>query len=170
MAYLSHSTLRQMVPLSNLRSSNTSWQIQWNTPHVWVLEKAPGAETSSLLTALDLPRSARPMEGTRLLAVEIWYQISSAAAVAFSAALYRLSLPGQGGSLTGAQAISAAYDAAHDTAAKRAALGLHRLMLTPGEMKFGPADEVCFLELTVQTGSSSQVQILGVQMHYALRL
>jgi len=169
MAYLSNGTLRQTVALSTLRSNSSSWQINVGN-HSWTLDKAPNTETSVLLTTLDLPRSSRTAEGTRLLRVELCYQISAAAATTFTPALYRQALAQHGGSLTVPQPIPISCDGAHDTNAKRISTGLHRLQLFSSEAKFNPTDEVCFLELSIQTNSSCVVQILALQLHYALRL
>jgi hypothetical protein len=165
MAYLSNATLCQTIALSGLRTNSSNWALTFNN-HSWSLDKAAGAETCVLLAGLDLPHSSRSMEGARLLKVEICYQINTSAATVFTPALYRQTF----GSTATAQAIAIRYDTAHDTNAKRVSTGLHRLQLCTSEEKFVTSDEICLLELSVQTNGSSVIQILGLQMHYALRL
>lgn len=138
--------------------------------NVWSLDHSAANDTSVVKIPLELPQNSAGLKGARIKSVDIWYSIATAACDAVSAALYKSTLPSNGGSAPSAAAVATSYDSGHDTAAERYAVAVHKMTLTITAPEWVDDDSEYFVELTVDAAATSAVKFFGARANFDLRM
>jgi hypothetical protein len=137
--------------------------------HLWTLNKTAADNTSVVKIPLKLPSNNKGLKGALLKSVDLWWSNATGDLDALTPEIYLAALPAQAGTLA-ATAQSFAYDASHDTAAKRITQATHKMTLTLDTPIWIDNDNEAYVELTVDAAANSVVKLMGASANYTLRI
>jgi hypothetical protein len=132
------------------------------------------AEVAHLFVHLRLPshvvNSIGALDaGFQLKTIEIDYNVKTAACAAVTVVINKVTR-GANGAVAVVSTPAFAYDANHDTAAKRYALAPHKMILTLSAPAWVRDDQFYVLDITIDKAATSIVQFLGAWVKGTLRL
>jgi hypothetical protein len=126
------------------------------------------AGTFNLLAPVLVPSNAEGLKGARLLSVELVYKIGTAAMTSVTTVELEKGLIAADGALSGAAA-ALTLDGNHNTSAKRAGVGDHRLLASLDAPAFVDNDEVYWLYVTFNAPATTIFTLWGAIANYELR-
>lgn len=133
--------------------------------------RTAGAAAFTLLVPVKLPGNAAGLKGALLKSVDLFYSIATADATDFATvALNAADLPAANGSAVSGAAVTVTLDTAHDTAAKRKAIGDHKMTVTLAEPVWIEAGQVYVLSCVVDAAASTVFKLFGARANYTLRV
>ncbi|HZQ10761.1 MAG TPA: hypothetical protein VFD70_29555 [Anaerolineae bacterium] len=118
--------------------------------NVWFLRRTAAASAPVLkIPIATILQNSIAQKGTYLKSIEIWYEITTAAATAITAVIQKQSLPGDNSAYGAPSAQAFTYDAGHDTAGERVTTQKHKMTLTLTTPIWMDDDDDVYVELTV---------------------
>lgn len=169
MGYVNLTDICQFIPPATIQKTLGTWTPAVSADVVSEVRSAADA-AFDLLIPLALPGSQVGLQAAKLQSVDVWYKIATVAADDFAVVeLDRIGLNADTVAISGSNpAIS--LDAAHDTAAKRKALGSHKMTVTLTTPVFIEKNSVYALHLSVDAAATTVFTLYGAQVNYTLRL
>jgi hypothetical protein len=123
-----------------------------------------------VLIPIVLPGSAGALQGAKLVSIDVWYIIGTAAADAFATVeVDKVVLPVDGTAPTGSNP-TVTIDADHDTSAERLAVDEHKMTVTLATPEFIEDDEAWYLHLNIDAAATTVFSLVGAQANFTLRL
>ncbi len=168
MGYVHDTAMSQLTPLKLVTTTVGTWAMT-AASNLWTLNKSAADNTSVLHIPVCLPGNSAQLKGAYLKSINIWWNNATADLDALSAAIQKVSLPGQAGTHS-ASALTFAYDADHDSAAKRITQALHKMTLTLDTPVWVDNDDDLYVELTVDAATTSVVKLIAARANYTLRI
>ena len=130
-----------------------------------------GADAAfDVLIPIALPGSVIGLQGAKLVSIDVWYEIGTAAADDFATVeLDKVVLSPDGDAITGSNP-AVTIDADHDTAAERLAVDEHKMNVALDTPVFIQDDEAWFLNLNIDAAATTVFTLTGAQANFTLRL
>jgi hypothetical protein len=129
---------------------------------------AAGADFTVLIPVIQ-PGSSIGKQGAKLISVDVFYKIETAAATAFAVALQKVTLGAHGVASAGA-AVTHTLDADHAAEADRYAAGDHKLTATLSTPAFIAKNSALWLSFVITGAASTVYTNFGAQVNYTLRI
>ena len=169
MGYVHLTDICQFIPPSDILKSAGTW-----TPTVasnLITDVRTAADAAfDLLIPIVLPGSSIAKQGAKLVSIDVWYIIATAAADDFATVeLNKVTLAADGTAPTGA-AVTTTCDTDHDSAAERKAADEHKMTVTLSTPAFIEDDEAYWLHLNVDAAAGTVFSLVGAQANFTLRL
>lgn len=169
MGYVHVTDICQFIPPSMIQKSSGTWTPTVASNVATDVRSAADA-AFDLVIPIILPGSTVGNQGVKLVSIDVWYVIATAAADDFATVdLNKVTLPVDGAAATGA-AVATTCDADHDTAAERKAADEHKMTVTLDSPAFIEDDEYYFLHLNIDAAAGTVFSIVGAQANFTLRL
>jgi len=169
MGYVHLTDICQFIPPSAMQKSAGTW-----TPTLassLITDVRTAAEASfDLMIPVVLPGSNLAKQGAKLVSIDLWYIIGTAAADDIgTVGLDKVTLPADDVAPTGA-AVDVTLDSAHDTTTKRKAADEHKMTVTLDTPAFIEDDEAYWLTMSVDAAATTVFSLVGAQANFTLRL
>lgn len=170
MGYVHDTHMSQFIPPTEFAMSAGTW-----TPAVAsnVVSLARGAADAAFIAfiPIPIPSNSSAYKGAKLLSIDVWYAIGTAAADDFATVeLEKMTLAADDVAPTGA-AVTCTIDTGHDTAAERLAVDTDHCMTvtlaTPAWLDDGDA---YYLQLVVDCAAGTVFTFFGARANYELRV
>lgn len=133
--------------------------------------RSAAASAFTLLVPVTVPGNAAGLKGAYLKSVDLYYSILTAEATDFATvALNKATLPAATGTALAGTTAAVSLDGGHDTAAKRKALGDHRLTVTLTTPVWVDEDDTYILSCVVDAAAATVFKLYGARANYTLRV
>jgi hypothetical protein len=168
MGYVSINGLTVFIPPSKIQKTAGTWTPTIASNLISDVRSAAGA-AFTLLVPIELPFSHLGDHGAKLLSVDVFYKIATAAGTGFTIALNKVSLPANDVAAAGA-AVAVTMDTAHDTAAECYAVDDHTLTATLDVPAYIEDDDAYYLSLVITAAAGTIFSLFGARANFDLRL
>lgn len=169
MGYTHLTDICQFIPPAMIAKTVGTWTPAASSGVVSDVKTA-GDAAFTLLIPLNLPGSTTGLQGAKLVSVDVWYKIGTAACDDFATIqLNKVSLAADGDALSASNP-SITLDADHDSAAERLAVDEHKMTVTLDSPVFIADDEAYYLECVIDPGATTIFSLYGAQVNFTLRL
>lgn len=169
MGYVHNTDITKFVSPFEIVKSAGTWTPTIASNLVSDVRTAAGA-AFTVFIPIDLPGSHVGTQGAKIISIDVWYKIGTAAASDFAVpTLHKTTLSADTVAVAGA-AVTVALDAAHDTAAELKAVADHKMTITPAAPFFIQDDEAFFITFAVTAAATTVFTLFGAQINYTLRL
>jgi hypothetical protein len=168
--YVHDTSMTQYIPPTVFHLVTGTWTHAAGsvTDTIAVLNAAADATTTCNIPVI-LPSNGAAQKGAYLRAVEIDYEVLTAACDAVSVVFNKVTRGADGAdAVVAAQTFT--YDSGHDTAGERIDVDEHRMTVTLDTPIWIDEDEYVLIELTLDRAATSVVHLLGAFARYTLRL
>ena len=153
MGYVHDESVAYVLPVGTFQFVTGTWADAVDS-HVWTKNKVAGDEVGNVRIPVIVPSNGDTYKGFLLSSVEIHFEVETAALDAMSAAVYKASMPEDGSAIVPAS-VSFTYDAGHDADAERIDVDHHQMVLTITTPFWIDADEMVWVELSVDAAATS---------------
>ncbi len=126
-----------------------------------------GVVTIPIATILQ---NAAALKGSKIVSIDIWWEVLTAAMDAVTAAIYKATLPATGADFAAPAAVTFDYDSDHDTAGKRLTLDEHKMTLTLDTPIWLDHDDLLTVQITFDAAATSALTFFGARANFTLRL
>ena len=168
MGYVHDTSMQKLIPPTMFHLVTGTWtHVAGNVAHTIVLQKATGAETATVTIPLAVPGNSKDEKGSKILSVEIDYEILTAAATSITATVWKIARGADGAvavatQVTATQNLTAATDAAD--------VDQHALTVTITTPEYIDDDDYWFVELACVCATTTVLEFLGAQVNYTFRV
>lgn len=132
--------------------------------------KTAAADNPKIMVPIPLPSSSLGLQAAKLVSLDVWYSISTAACTGFGlCTISKVILAATGVACTGA-AIDSTMDAAHDTVQERYATGAHKMTCTVDTPFFMDKNYAYYFSMDITAAAGTVLAMIGAQANYTLRL
>lgn len=164
-----HENVSRFVPQSQIQKTAGTWTPTISSNKVFDRRTAADAAFTLLVPIANTPQSSNANKGSKLLSIDVFYNLTVAAADDFATvALLKQSLSAVGAQTASAPAVT--IDAAHNTAAERLATGEHKMTITLDTPVYIDDDELYWLQMVVDAAATTVFDLVGVRLNFTLRL
>jgi hypothetical protein len=169
MGYVHLTDICQFIPPSDILKTAGTWTPTVSSNLITDVRSAADA-SFDLLIPVVLPGSNIAKQGAKLVSIDLWYIIGTAAADDFATVeLNKVTLPADGVAPTGA-AVDVTIDADHDTGAERKAQDEHKMNVALDTPAFIEDDEAYWLHCVIDAAAGTVFSLVGAQANFTLRL
>jgi hypothetical protein len=146
--------------------SNAAGQVA----HTIGKKKAASDETATVTIPIVVPSNDSPSKGSKLVSIDVYFEILTAACDAVDALVHRVTLPADGAAIGTVEELAFSYDTGHDTAAERYDVDQHTMTLTLTAPVWVEDDQVIPVELTVNAAATTVFDFIGARANFTTRL
>ena len=169
MGYVNVTDISQFIPPAEILKTAGTWTPTIASNVVSDVRTAADAEFT-LLVPLTLPGSLVGLQGAKIISIDVWYKIATAAADDFATvAIHKVALNADTVAVAGT-APTVSIDAAHDTAAERKAVATHKMTVSLASEVFVDKNVAYWLSMVVDAHANTVFTLYGAQVNYTLRL
>jgi hypothetical protein len=170
MGYVHDTQMSVVIPPCDMQFVTGTWTDAVAASQ-WTKNKAAAAETAAIrIPIAGLFQNAAGLKGALVKSIDVWYEITTLAATAITATIYKLSAPADNTAPAAPAQQSFTYDGGHDTAAKRYAIQKHKMTLTLNAPIWLADSDVLFVELSVNAGTSTIYMQKEARANFTLRM
>ena len=170
MGYVSLKDICKFISPAAIQKTAGTWTPTLSS-HLILDIRAAAAEGFYLLIPITLPASDVGKQCARLLSVDIWYKVGTAAlADAAVPVCKKQTLSANGTAVAGAAYTAITLDADHDTDAELVTEGDHKMTVTFSNQPYLEDDEVYYLVCYFEGAATSVFSLAGAQANFELRL
>ena len=132
--------------------------------------KAAADETAVVTVPVCLPGNSGARKGSYVKSIEVFWEVLTAAMDAVTPVINLARLPADTAAFAAVVAQTFAYDAGHDTAAKRLTLDQHKMTLTLSAPLWLDDDDVLLVQMTFDAAATSALTFFGAKVNYTARM
>ena len=138
----------------------------------WTGHSAPTAadNTAVVNIPIKLPQNSASYKGSKLVSIDVYWEVLTAAMDAVTAAIYQAVLPANGADYAAPTALSFTYDTGHDTAPERLTLDEHKMTLTLATPIWLDDDDEIMVQMTFDAAATSALTFFGARANFTLRI
>lgn len=169
MGYVHDTHCAQWIPPSMIQKSAGTWTPTFSTNKVFDRRTAADASFNLFVPIAALIQNSSDLKGSYLTSIDVFYNITTAAADDFAT----VTLTKQSVSSVGAQTaaeLTCTIDTGHDTAAERKATGEHKMTIILSTPEWLDDDELVILYMVVDAAATTVFDLVGVRPNFTLRL
>ena len=169
MGYVNNTQMSQFISPNLCAFSAGTW-----TPtlasNVFSMNRTAADAAFNVFAPILTPGNAAALAGAKLLSIEVYYSIGTAAADDFATVeLEKMTLPATGTAVSGA-AVGITIDSGHDTAAERKAAGDHTMTITLNSPAYIDNNDGYVLVLNIDAAATTVFKLYGVVVNFELRV
>jgi hypothetical protein len=138
--------------------------------NVWSKNKAATDNTSVVKIPVPIPQNSVALKGSKLVSIDIWFKVATAALDACAATIYKATLPADAAAFAAPASQTFTYDAGHDSAAERIDVDEHLMTLTLETPFWLDNDDEVYVELSVDAAATSVFSYYGARANYTFRV
>jgi len=135
-----------------------------------VKSKAAADQTAIVTIPIMIPSNSVALQGAKLVSVDVWWEVLTAAMDAVSALVHLATLPADTAAFGAPAAQTFTYDTGHNTAAARLTLEQHKMTLTITTPPWLDDDQIMLVQLTYDAAATSLLTFFGARANYTLRV
>ena len=169
MGYIHDVAMSQFVPPSMFLFNAGTW-IGVSDTFIWSMART--AADAEFWASIPVPLISNSVasKGSYLKSIEVMYSIATAACDDFATVSLLKDTFQLNGTLNTTVAVAHAVDAAHDTAAERLAVGVHRMVFTLTTSAWIDDQEYYHVDLLIDCAAGTVFRFYGALVNYTLRL
>ena len=170
MGYVHDTHMSQFIPPSEFQMSAGTWATAMASNVVSRDRSAADAAFTAYIP-IPVPSNSIAYKGAKLLSIDVWYSIGTAACDDFATVeLEKMTLGPDDTAPVGA-AVACTLDAGHDTAAERLAVDDdHKMTVTLDVPAWVDDDHAYWLQLVVDCAAGTVFKFFGARANYTLRI
>ena len=170
MGYVNDTHMSQFIPPSEFQLSAGTWTMAVSS-NVVSRDRTANDSAFTALIPIPIPSNASAYKGAKLLSIDVWYSIGTAAADDFATVeLEKMTLPADDTAVSGA-AVTTTCDTGHDTAAERLAVDSdHCMTVTLSTAAWLDDGDAYWLQLVVDCAAGTVFKFFGARANYTLRV
>lgn len=168
MGYVHDTHMARWIPPSAIQKSAGTWTPTYSSNKIFDRRTA-GDASFNLFVPINLPQNSADTKGSYLVSIDVFYNITTAAADDFATVELNKQTLSSVGAHTAA-AVATSIDSEHDAAAERKALGEHKMTITLTTPEWMDDDDLFVLYMVVDAGANTVFDLVGVRANYTARL
>ena len=167
MGFVTDTHMSRFIPPNLFHTAGATWtNVAGQVTSTVVRHLAAADQTVIVNVPVVIPSNSVALKGSKLVSIEVDYEILVAACDAFTAVLNKVTR----GADTAVAVVSAPAFTQAPTAANSKTVDQHKLVVTLTTPAYIDNDEYYLLELTVDQALTTQVDFLGAVVNYELRI
>jgi hypothetical protein len=171
MGYVHDTQIAQFIPPTICHFVTGAWtDAAGATANTIAKVKAAADETATVTIPIVIPSNAAALKGSKLVSIDIWWEVATAALDALSANIFLVTLPANGSAAAAPESQTFTYDTGHDTGAERITLDEHKMTLTITTPFWIDDDQYVSVGLSVNAAATSVFRLLGAVAHFTTRI
>jgi len=168
MGYSKITKINQFIPPALCAKAGGTWTMGVSSNVV--SETRSTADSSfALYIPVILPGSEAYRQGSKLVSIDLMYKIAGAAADDFSDPVLHKMTQADGVAASG-EAVSVTFDAAHDSAAERKAVGTHKMTVALATPEWILDDVMYWLQIAIDAAASTSFSLYGAVLNFERNL
>jgi hypothetical protein len=169
MGYVHDTAMVQAIHPNEAMKSAGTWTDS-EASDVWYIRRTAADATFNLRIPIKLPSNSVALKGAKLVSIELFYTIATAAMDSVAATIYQTIFPADGAAAAASTSHAFSYDTGHDTAAERIDVDEHKMTLTLTTPVWIDDDDLFFVELACDAAATSVFDFFGAKINYTLRV
>ena len=171
MGYTNQESCSEWIPFTRMSFVTGTWT-DTVASNIWSKNHTAAGETSTIRIPVSPLQNSKAQNqvGALISSIDVWYSVGTAALVAMTAQLYRLSAPANTAAFGTPANPAFTYDTGHDTAAKRYAVQAHKMTITLTTPIWLSNEDILHLELSANCAGTSVLKIYDARVNYTLRV
>jgi len=161
--------MSQIIDSALFLNSVGTWTAT-NASNVWFRRRSAANATWVTKIPIHLPQNSAAYKGTKLLSVNIFFEITVEAMDACAAVLYKATFGADGATVLTAAAVTTTYDAGHDSAAERIDVDQHKLTLTVSAPEWMDNGDEYYVEFSGDGGANGVFDFYPAVANFTLRI
>ena len=126
MGYVHDTAMSQFIPPNTCHYVTGTWADAAGAVANTIAKSRTAADASTTITIpIPIPQNSVANKGSKLVSVDVWFNVLTAALDAMDALIYKATLPAQAADFAAPSSQTFTYDADHDIAAERIILDQH---------------------------------------------
>jgi hypothetical protein len=134
------------------------------------ISKGAADNTAIVTIPIVIPMNDGPDKGARLISVDVYWEVLTAAMDAVTALIHQVTLPADTAAIGAPTSLAFTYDTGHDTAPERLTLEQHSMTLTLTTPLWVEDDMVVQVQMTMDAAATSALTMFGARANYTYRL
>lgn len=164
-----HNTaVSQFIPPGMIQKTAGTWTPTVSSGKTFDRRTA-GDASFTLLIPILIPSNSVALAGSKLASIDVFYNITTAAADDFATVELELQSLSSVGAQTAA-AVTTSIDSGHDSAAERKATGEHKMTVTLSDPAWIDDDQLYVLQLVVDAAATTIFDLVGARANFTARL
>jgi len=169
MGYVHDTAMSQFIGPDEMLNSAGTWTAT-NASNVWFARRTAANATWVTKIPIRLPQNSAAYKGSKLVSIDIWYDITTEAMDAVAAVLYKATMGADGATCAVAAAVTTSYDAGHDAAGERVDVDQHKMTLTVTTPEWMDDGDEWYVELSGDGGANGVFDMYGARANFTLRV
>jgi hypothetical protein len=171
MGYVNDTHQHQWISPQRMSYVTGTWADAAGQVSNTIVKKRTAADAAATITIpISLPSNDGAEKGSKLVSVDVYFEILTGAMDALTAAVHRVTLPADGAAIGTVEALTFSYDTGHDSAAERIDVDQHTMTLTLTTPVWIEDDQVIQVQLTLDGSATGVIDIIGARANYTTRL
>lgn len=131
--------------------------------------KAAADNTGVVSIPIIIPQNSVALQGAKLVSVDVWWEVLTAAMDAVTAVIYQATLPATGADYAAPATPAFSYDTGHDTAGERLTLDEHKMTLTLTTPIWLDDDDEITVVISFDAAATSALTFFGARANFTFR-
>jgi hypothetical protein len=161
--------MTQFIDPADVMFSAGTWTDTQAT-NVWSKNRTAADAAFNIKIPIKLLQNSAALKGSKLVSIDIWWVVATAALDSLTAAIYKATLPANGAAHAAPATPAFSFDTGHDTGPERLTLDEHKMTLTITDPAFMDDDDVWFVELQADAAATSVFKFHGARANFTLRV
>jgi hypothetical protein len=168
MGYVHDTAMSQVIDPAEFQHSAGTWT-QTNAANMWYLRRTAADVNFVSKIPIKIPQNSVALKGSKLVSVQLFYDVTVGALTTLGAALYKATLPADGAAMATAL-VATSYDTGHDAAGERVDVDQHKMTLTLTTPAWLDDDDLYYVEVTVDPAANSVFDWYAARANFTLRV
>jgi hypothetical protein len=169
MGYVHDTAMSMIITPAQFQNSAGTWTAT-NASNAWYLRRTAANATWVTKIPIPLLQNSVALKGSKLVSIDLYYEISTEAMDSVAAVLYKQTAPADGASFPAGTAITTSYDAGHDSAAERYDVDQHKMTLTVTTPEWVDDDDVYYIEVSGDGNTNGLFDWYYARANFTLRV
>ena len=171
MGYVHDTAMSQFIPPDACSYVTGTWARAAGAVANTIAMSRTAADASTTITVpITIPQNSASYKGSKLVSIDCWFEILTAAVDALDALIYKATLPADEAAFGAPTSLAFSYDTGHDTAAERDDLDQHKMTLTLTTPIWLDDDDLVTLEIIIDAAATSAITFFGARANFTLRV
>lgn len=171
MGYVHDTQMSQYIPPTLCHFVTGTWTDAAGSIAGTICKSKAAADNTAVVTIpIMIPSNAASYKGCKLVSVDVWWEVLTAAMDAVTAVINKAVLPATGADFAAVSAQAFSYDTGHDTAGERLTLDEHKMTLTLTTPIWLDNDDIILVEITFDAALTSALTFFGARANYTFRV
>ena len=171
MGYVHDTAMSQFIPPDACSYVTGTWADAAGAVANTIAMSRTAADASTVITVpITIPQNSASYKGSKLVSVDVWFEVLTAALDAMAALIHQAVLPADGAAFAAPTALTFTYDTGHDAAGERIDIDQHKMTLTLATPIWLDDDDLILVQITIDAAATSASTFFGARANFTLRV
>jgi hypothetical protein len=171
MGYVHDTAMSQFIPPDCCHFVTGTWtETAGAVANTIVKSRGQANAVTTITIPINIPQNSAAGKGSKLVSVEVYWEVLTAALDACAALIYKATLPAHGAEFAAPSSQAFTYDAENDSGADRLDLDQHTMTLTLTTPFWLDNDDLVTVEVIMDAAATSDITFFGARANFTLRL